>query len=228
MGRRNSRRRLGARPGHLVSATPGETRRSARSPGLGADFVREMTAQPDSGGSRTGRERMAPSASRWARLGTVALMVLAATVLLSACGSSPAEIKPAQAKAAIERVYATLFDFANHSVTAKTAVVQDGSTLRAALKEALSSSLAKEAAGAKVLNVQLLSSSRCSQAALPSPCAEVTYNLLSPSHTPLFVTPSTGYAVYVRDHWLAAKSTICGLLELFWSASGRHGQPPGC
>jgi hypothetical protein len=167
--------------------------------------------------------------SRRVRSGMVSpVLVLSLAILAGACGSSPAPPKPAQAKVAIGRVYATLFDFANHSVDAKTAVIQDGRTLHTAIAEALSSPLAKKATGAKVSAVQLLSSSRCGEAALPSPCAEVTYNLLGPSHKPLFASPSTGYAVYVRGRWLVAKSTICGLLGLFYSLSGHHGQPPGC
>lgn len=167
--------------------------------------------------------------SRRVRSGTVALIiVLSIPFLAGACGSSPATPTGAQAKVAIARAYATLFDFANHSVHAKTAVIQDGGTVRTAIAEALSSPLAKKATGAKVSAVRLLSSSRCGEAALPSPCAEVTYNLLGPSHKPLFASPSTGYAVYVRGRWLVAKSTICGLLGLFYSISGHHGQPPGC
>lgn len=162
---------------------------------------------------------------RWAQLLASALV---AAVLLAACGSGPATMNPSQAKAAIAHDYATLFNFANHSVDDKLAVIQDGGVLRTALSGALSSTLAKSAAGAEVSAVQLLSASRCKDAALPSPCAKVTYNLLSPSHTPLFATASTGYAVYVSGRWLVAKSTICGLLGLFYSTSGRSGTPPGC
>lgn len=168
-----------------------------------------------------------PVARRRARVRAVAF-ACAVAVLVAGCGSGPATVNPAQAKSAIERSYATLFDFTNHSVTQKMAVIQDGSTLRKALTDALSSSLAKNAAGAKVSAVHVLTASGCQSAALPSPCAKVTYSLLSPSHTPLFATASTGYAVYVSGRWLVAKSTICGLLELFYSASGHSGTPPGC
>ena len=166
-------------------------------------------------------------ALRRPRSGLVAV-VLGLALGTAACSSGPAQIEPAQADAAIGHAFATLFDFSNHSVEAKTAVVQDGSTLHTAIAEALSSSLAKEAAGAKVSAVRLLAKTSCTEAALPSPCAKVTYNLLGPSGTPLFTTPSIGYAVGVGGHWLVAKSTICGLLELFYSLSGHHGLPPGC
>ncbi|MDA8317735.1 MAG: hypothetical protein M0010_21605 [Actinomycetota bacterium] len=156
------------------------------------------------------------------------LALVGVALVSAACGSSPAQVSPAQADNAIGHAFSTLFDFSNHSVTAKTAVVQDGSTLHTAISEALASSLAKQAAGAKVSAVRLLSKTSCTQAVLPSPCAKVTYNLLGPSGTPLFATPSIGYAVEVSGHWLVAKSTICGLLDLFYSVSGHHGQPPGC
>jgi len=159
----------------------------------------------------------------------VAATVGAVSLLLGACGASAApSTQTANAKAEISHAYSTLFDFANHSVSAKTAVIQNGSTLRTALKQALSSSLAKEATGAKVISVRLLSTLQCQEAALVSPCAMVTYNLLGPTHEPLFSTPSSGYAVYVKGRWLVAKATICGLLELFYSTSGHKGVPSGC
>jgi hypothetical protein len=168
--------------------------------------------------------------ARRGRPGTTFFVVaLVLAVLAGACGSGrPAQTSPQEAKTAIGRAYATLFNFADHDVEAKTAVIQDGSALRAAITQALSSPLAKKATGATVSAVQLLSAARCGEAAVPSPCARVTYDLLGPSGRPLFTTPSIGYAAYVSDRWLVAKSTICGLLGLFYSASGHEGQPPGC
>ncbi len=160
---------------------------------------------------------------------TLAAVVGVVSLLLGTCGSSAAaSTKTAKAQAEIQHAYSTLFNFANHSVSAKTAVIQNGSALRASLKQALSSSLAKKAAGAKVIAVRLLSTLQCREAALVSPCAMVTYNLLGPTHAPLFSTPSSGYATYVKGRWLVAKATICGLLELFYSASGHKGVPSGC
>lgn len=153
-------------------------------------------------------------------------LAVSATLLLAACSSGPPSA--AQSRRDIDHAYGTLFDFADHSVTAKTAVVQDGASLRRALSDALSSSLAAKAVGASVVGVDLRSASGCRDAALPSPCAEVTYNLLGTGNRPLFATPSSGYAVYVDGHWLVAKATICGLLELYYSASGHAGTPPGC
>jgi len=159
---------------------------------------------------------------------TGAALVGSVSLLLAASGLGAASMNPAKTKASIEHAYSTLFNFANHSVLAKTAVIENGSTLRAALKQALSSSLAKQAAGAKVIAVKLLSTLQCQEAAVISPCAKVTYNLLGPTHAPLFATPASGYAVYVNGRWLVAKATICALLELFYSASGHKGVPIGC
>lgn len=155
-------------------------------------------------------------------------VALCTLLLLAACGSSSPKMSPATAKADISRSYAAVFNFSNKSVSAKTSVIENGSSLKKAIAQALSSSLAKTATGAQVVSVKLLGATACSQAALPSPCAVVTYNLLGTNRKPLFTTPSSGYAVFVSGKWLVAKSTICGLLELFYSASGRSGTPPGC
>jgi hypothetical protein len=167
--------------------------------------------------------------TRTRSLATVLGFTLAALVgLVSACGSSTSNITPTSARAGLERAYSTLFNFGNKSVSAKTAVIENGSSLTKALTEALSSSLANSAAGARVDTVALLSESACSQVSLASPCAKVTYDLLGRNGSPLFPTSSTGYGVYVNGRWLVAKSTICALLGLFYSASGRSGTPPGC
>ena len=159
-------------------------------------------------------------------------------VLLAACGSSaspPPTTKPttttfdaAAAKASISKAYDTLFDFSNSSVSQKTAVIEDGSSLEQALTEALDSALAKSATGAKVVSVTLLSSTKCSEAGVSSPCAKVAYELLGPDGKPLLSGQSTGYAVEHDGTWLVAKSTICSLLTLFYSTAGKSGSPPGC
>lgn len=160
--------------------------------------------------------------------GVLAALLVVVSLLVGASVSGAAPMKPAKAKAEIGHAYDTLFNFSNHRVSAKTAVIQDGGTLRKALSEALASSLAKKATGATVVSVQLLAATQCRNDALPSPCAKVTYNLLGADKAPLFATPAAGYAVYLGGRWLVAKSTICGLLALFYSASGRRGSPPNC
>jgi hypothetical protein len=167
-----------------------------------------------------------PWTLRWSQLAVAAICAL--LVLVTACGDAVAVSKSTKVKSAVTHAYATLFDFADPSVTAKTAVIQDGSTLQMALTQALSSSFAAEAAGAKVIAVNELSPTGCRRAHVASPCAKVTYNVLSPQQMPLFPSSSTGYAVEVHNRWLVTKSTICSLLGLFYSVSGQQGSPPGC
>lgn len=158
----------------------------------------------------------------------VSAFVLGLAVVLASCATSTSTMNPATAKTQIGHAYSTLFNFSNKNVSAKVSLIQNGSSVERALSEALSSSLAKSATGARVDAVQLLGASDCSQDALPAPCARVTYDLLGAGGAPLFTTPSSGYAVYLGGRWLVAKSTICSLLGLFYSASGRSGSPPGC
>jgi hypothetical protein len=107
----------------------------------------------------------------------------------------------------------TLFDLADPAVAPKLLVVQDGSALKAAFTAAIHSALAAEAGGAKVLAVTIEQGSSCTNLALPSPCATVTYDILSPTHA-VVLANSKGGAVYIDSHWLVAKATICSLLTL--------------
>jgi hypothetical protein len=123
----------------------------------------------------------------------------------------------------IKHAYTTLFMLTNPSVPPKLAVVQDGSTLKAAFTAAVHSALAKEAAGATVEAVKIDQGAACTNEALPSPCAAVTYDILGPSGTPV-LTGSKGGAVYLGGQWLVAKATICSLLTLEKGGV----EPPGC
>lgn len=161
-------------------------------------------------------------------------MVLVA-VGLAACGSSGSATTttaaptpttlPSVAKstAEIKSAYAVLFDLNNPAVAPKLAVVQDGSALKAAFTAALKSPLAKTAGGATVSKITIEHGSACKNEFLPSPCAEVVYSILSPTHTVLLPN-SHGFAVYEHATWLVAKGTICALLELENSGA----VPPGC
>ncbi len=148
---------------------------------------------------------------------------------LGACGSSVTATttttlpSPAASRTAIEHAYAVLFDLANPALAPKLAVVQDGSALKSAMKTALKSALAKSAAGATVSNIVIEQGSACRDELLPSPCAKVTYNVLSPTKAPV-LRGAVGAALYQHEHWLVGKTTICTLLELASSGS----VPPGC
>ena len=127
----------------------------------------------------------------------------------------------------ITQAYQTLFDFANPTVADKVAVIQDGASIEAGLSEALASTLATSATGAKVNNISFLDTSGCTQAMLPSPCASVTYDILGQSGTAILPN-NQGYAVSIDGSWLVATKTVCGLLGLFYQATGKTGTPPGC
>jgi hypothetical protein len=160
---------------------------------------------------------------------------------LSACGSSGAPatttttttttLAPttttlpsvATSTAAIRHAYSVLFDLADPSLAPKLAVIQDGALLESAMKTALKSTLAKAAAGASVSKITVEQGTACKNEFLPSPCAQVTYDILSPTHTVLLPN-SGGLAVYQNAKWVVAKVTICVLLEL--ENSGKI--PPGC
>jgi len=128
---------------------------------------------------------------------------------------------------AITEAYNTLFDLADPSLADKVAVVQDGASIEEGLSQAMSSSLASSASGATVDSVQVLADSTCAADGLPSPCAVVVYDIVGPQGSAL-LPDQHGYAVEVDGTWLVATTTMCGLLELFYEASGMPGPPPGC
>lgn len=176
-----------------------------------------------------GRSTASARPARW--LSALAAVAVAAT----ACGSSTTSpstttttINTATANAEVEHAYDTLFNLADKSVDAKLAVVQDGASLRSAMQEALSSSLAAAAGGATVHQVSVLSPRACGQAAEPSPCARVTYDIVSSSGGAPVQAGAKGYAVLIGGNWLVSKNTVCGLFQLLYTTEGKKGTPPGC
>jgi hypothetical protein len=169
----------------------------------------------------------------------VAATAMAALALgAAACSSSTTAattttgvpVNPATAPADIAAVYNSLFHFTSGTIASKEAVIQDGTGLKAALTQALSSSEASAAAGTTVNSTNLLTASQCahlSPKALPYPCAHINYDIDGPSGTAI-LPGNNGYAVYTNGKWLVAKTTICTLLGLFYTASGKTGSPPGC
>ncbi|MGD0379678.1 MAG: hypothetical protein ABSC30_06800 [Acidimicrobiales bacterium] len=160
----------------------------------------------------------------------VAVAVVAALSLgMAACSSSPAAptYNPTTAKADIAASYNTLFHFKTGTLASKEAVIQNGKSLAAAMSQALASSEASAADGAKVDSVSFLSATGCSGKSLPSPCAKVKYDILGTSGTAI-LAGNTGYTVLTGSTWQVAKITICTLLGLFYTAEGKTGSPPGC
>ncbi|HTZ08389.1 MAG TPA: hypothetical protein VMB72_04910, partial [Acidimicrobiales bacterium] len=130
------------------------------------------------------------------------------------------------AEAAIDAVFDTVFDLSG-PIGPKIADIQDGASIESAFSTALDSNLAANAGGATVTAVTFPDASGCTAAGLPSPCAQVTFTVDSTSGNALLPDDS-GWAVEVDGTWLMAKTTVCGLLDLFWQASGSSGSPPGC
>jgi len=160
--------------------------------------------------------------NRLAKVSIVALALVAA-----ACSSGSSEPSAATSKQEIGTVYDKLFNFANKSVSDKVAAVQDGTQLKTALEQGLSSPLASGVSGARIDSITLVPDSTCSQQNVPSPCAKVNYDILASNGTPV-LSGQTGYATYGSGQWLVAKKTICGLLGTLYSVEGKTGVPPGC
>jgi hypothetical protein len=174
-----------------------------------------------------GEAAPAPSRRLRRRPGQVALTLVVALSLGAAACSSGSSYDKATAGSDINSVYKTVFDLANPSLDPKIAAIQDGSQIKASFNAALTSSLAKSSAGAKMDSYEILSSSGCTAASVPSPCAKVVYDIDGPTGTAILPN-SKGYAVYLNGKWLVAKATICGLLGLFYTAAGKQGSPKGC
>ena len=131
------------------------------------------------------------------------------------------------AASAIGRSFNTVFDFANGVVSEKLDAIQDGTTLDVAMTQAVSSSYASTALGARIDTYQMLDGSACAQVSLPAPCAQVTYDILGPGVS-VILSGSQGYAVSVDGQWLVAKGTVCSLFGLLYEAAGSTATPPGC
>ncbi len=92
--------------------------------------------------------------------------------------------------------------------------------LQTAYTKSRSGALGK-GSSATVKSVVLQTTAACQTAAVPSPCAEVTYNILVNGTVAL--PNATGYATVVGGKWLVAKATFCALESL------ENGSPPaGC
>jgi hypothetical protein len=181
-------------------------------------------------GNRHRARRRAPRLVAGVALAAIALGAAAYSSGTTAATTTTVTVNAATAPADIGQVYDTLFHFSSGTVASKEAVIQDGTSIKASLNEALTSSLAGSAAGTKIHNTNLLAASQCghlSPKELRCPCGNVKYEILGTSGAAI-LPGNNGYAVFVGGHWLVAKSTICTLLGLFYTASGKSGTPPGC
>lgn len=157
-------------------------------------------------------------------------LLIPIALLLAACGTSKAPTVKMPSAAAtrkeVSAAYQSFFNLHNPSLNAKLSVIQDGAKLQSAISTAMSSSLAKDAGGARVGSITPYTKSQCANAALSYPCAKVAYSILSPDGSVL--TSGAGYAVYSNGKWLVAKATVCGLLSLFQEYAGSKAPIAGC
>jgi hypothetical protein len=141
-------------------------------------------------------------------------------VTLAACGggsssssSTTTTQSPAQATAAITTNWTAFFNGANPDANSKLALLQNGNKLSAQFNKNLNNPAAATTAG-KVTNVALLPSSQCQQAAVPSPCAKVSYDLVARSTGAPLLAGQTGYATFQNGKWLISQNTFCALISL--------------
>jgi hypothetical protein len=144
----------------------------------------------------------------------------AMAVVLAACGggsssssSTTTTQSPAQATAAITTNWAGFFDGGNPNSNAKLLFLQNNGKLTAVYNKAYNNPAAAMTS-AKVTNVNVLPSSQCQQAAVPSPCAKVTYDLNNRQTGAPLLAGQTGYAVNVNGKWLVSQNTFCALVTL--------------
>ncbi len=158
--------------------------------------------------------------------GRTALALILLILVASACGSST-PIDTATAPGLISKSYNTFFNMANGKVDAKVAVVQDGPALATAVSTAVHTPLALSAVGAVVSDVRQLPTSSCISEMVPSPCAKLSYQIVTgASGGP--TSPPTGYATFGGGKWMVAKTTACPILALLYKVAKRSGRPPGC
>jgi hypothetical protein len=157
--------------------------------------------------------------------GRTALVLVVLALAGSACTSS-SPVDSATAPSLIGKSYDTFFDMADGNVDAKVAVVQEGHAVVTGIMTAVDSRTAFSALGATITNVKQLTLSSCESAGVPTPCAELSYQILTQASSGL-LSP-TGYATYRDGKWLVAETTACQGLELFYEAIKKPGRPPGC
>ena len=155
-------------------------------------------------------------------------LVAALALGAAACSSSPSAVtfNHTQAKTDIAAAYNTLFHFSTGTLASKEAVIQNGTSVAGAMNQALHSSEAGAAGGAKVDSVNFLTATQCTAKSLPSPCAHVVYDILGPSGTAILPN-NNGYSVLTNGKWLVAKATICTLLGPLLHRRGQNGIASG-
>ena len=157
------------------------------------------------------------------RLKSLPGAVLAAltAVVLAACGGGGSSSSgtttttqsPTQAMQQITTNWTAFFNGANADNNSKRALLQNSQKYAAPFNKNFNNPAAATTLG-KVDSVSLQTPSQCQQAALPSPCAKVTYDLVSRQTGAPLLANQTGYAVYQNGQWLISGNTFCALIML--------------
>jgi len=148
-------------------------------------------------------------------------------VAASACGSSGPSVNVAAAPGQIASAYKAFFHLSGSTLADIEGSIQDGASLKSSIQQALVSPDSKLAAGATTSKVKVKTSGSCT-AGVPSPCASLSYDIIGTSGSAL-LTGQQGFAVYSSSgKWLVAKTTVCNLFGLLYTAEGKTGVPPGC
>ena len=152
---------------------------------------------------------------------SVGVVGAAMALVLSACGggsssssSTTTTQSPAQATAVITSNWTAFFNGSNPDTSAKIVLLQNNQKLRDQYNKAYGGNPATAVTAAKVTNVQVLGASDCQQAALTSPCAKVSYDLINSQNGSPLLVGQTGYAVNVNGKWLVSQNTFCALIAL--------------
>jgi hypothetical protein len=145
----------------------------------------------------------------------------AIALVAAACGGSSSSSSttttqsPAQATAVITTNWTTFFDGNNPNSGVKLALLQNNGKLAATFQKNFAGNASTAAmTAAKVTNVTVLPASQCQQAAVPSPCAKVSYDLVNRQNGSPLLAGQTGYAVFVNGKWQISENTFCALIAL--------------
>jgi hypothetical protein len=150
------------------------------------------------------------------RRAKIVVLTAAAGLLFAGCGGSSGQ-SPAAAKQEITTTWEAFFNMGKGSLSQ----LENGQQLQAVYQKNLQNPLAKQAT-AKVHDVTLLSTADCNANGVPSPCAQVTYDIVINGQPAL--AGSKGYATKQNGAWKVSKTTFCALVAL-----GNNNQPPpGC
>ncbi|HWC38890.1 MAG TPA: hypothetical protein VG476_10190 [Acidimicrobiales bacterium] len=142
-------------------------------------------------------------------------------LVAAACGGSSSSssttttVNVAQATTVITTNWTTFFDGGNPNNAAKLALLQNNGKLGATFQKNFAGNASTAAlTSAKVTSVTVLPASQCQQAAVPSPCAKVSYDLVNRQNGSPLLAGQTGYAVFQNGKWMISENTFCALIAL--------------